>query len=256
MKITRLANAALITCALVTLSSAQVTLSGTTYTQNFNSIGSGLPSGWSVYTGASASSLGSSASLTVAATSWGDTVGAFKNVASTAGLTSSSTSANQSASSDRALGVRTGSSFGDPGASFAFNFNSTGYNITSISLDALMLSIQTRSQVWTVDYGIGSNPSSFTSTGFTYSDSGTWGSTSLSITGSALAALSNQSNAWIRFVALSASTGSGSRDTIGIDNFSITTTAVPEPSTYALILGGIALVSVMVMRRRQRKVAA
>jgi hypothetical protein len=62
--------------------------------------------------------------------------------------------------------------------------------------------------------------------------------------------LDNSSNAYFRIVALSSSSGSGSRDTIAIDNFSIT--AVPEPHEYALgiaaLLGGIILI------RRHRSV--
>jgi len=168
---------------------------------------------------------------------WASNTGEFRNVASTSGLAFDSSSANQNSSADRALGVRQGGSFGDPGAAFTFNFNSTGYNLSAINLSALMLSVQGRSTVWTIDYGIGASPASFTAL-TTYSDPGVFGSTPLSITGAALTSLSNQSNVWIRVTALSASTGSNSRDTFAIDNFSLSYSAVPEPSTYAAILGG------------------
>lgn len=233
---------------------AQVTLTGTSYVENFNGIGDGVPVGWSVRTGANSSTLGSTATLTTALTSWGTTTGNFRNVASTTGLTSSSSVANQEASSNRAMGVRQTGSFGDPGAAFIFNFNSTGMTLSSISLDALMLSVQANSTTWTIDYGIGASPSSFTSLG-SYSDPGVWGTTPISITGSSLAGLSNQSNVWIRFVALTATTAGGTRDTVAIDNFTINYSAIPEPSTYAALAGVLALGGVMWHRRRKAQKA-
>lgn len=236
----------------VNLSSAQVSLSGTTYSENFDSITSnGLPAGWSVYTDATSSSLGSAASFNTATkVSWGTSTGGFRNVASSTGLTSSSSSTDQGDSGNRALGIRQTSSFGDPGASFAFNMSTTGYSVTSINMDALMLWVQANSTTWTIDYGIGSTPTTFTALA-SYSDPGTWGSTALSITGSALTSLANQSSVWIRVSALTATTVGGTRDTFAIDNFSLTYAAVPEPSTYAAILGGVALVGVMVLRRHK-----
>ncbi|MCW5550487.1 MAG: PEP-CTERM sorting domain-containing protein, partial [Opitutaceae bacterium] len=227
---------------------AQVVLTGTAYTQDFNAIGSGLPDGWDVRTGATSASLGTTASFTSSATSWGTSTGSFRNAASTSGLNSSSSATDQSNSGDRALAVRQTAAFGDPGAAFVFNFNSTGFNLTSLSLDALMLSVQGYSTTWTLDYGIGASPTAFTSL-TTYTDPSAWGATPLSITGSALASMSNQASVWIRVVALSSATGSSSRDTFGIDNFSLTYTAVPEPSTYALLAGLVALAGAMLRRR-------
>ena len=49
-------------------------------------------------------------------------------------------------------------------------------------------------------------------------------------------------NLWIRIIALSASTGSGSRDTFGIDNFSLSWTtnnlAVVTPAITAIVVNG------------------
>ena len=240
---------------IVSTSLAQFTLTGTSYTQNFNSIGSGLPSDWSVRTSATSTSLGSSATFNTPATSWGTTTGQFANMAAATGLTSGATVTAQSNSSDRAAGIRQ-TTFGDPGAAFVFNFNSSGLTVSSISLDLMMLSVQTRSTTWTIDYGIGSSPTSFTSLG-TWSDPGTFGTTSITLT-SGLAGLSDQSNVQFRIVALNASTNTGSRDSIGLDNFTMaySASAIPEPSTYAAIIGALALGGAAWHRRRRATLGA
>jgi hypothetical protein len=226
----------------------QVVISDPGYTQNFNSIGSGLPTGWSVRTNATASALGSAATFTTGTTSWGDTAGAFKNFAASTSLTETATPAAQSGSTNRALGIRQTGSFGDAGASFNFHFSTLGVQVTSISLDLMMLSVQPRSTTWSIQYGVGASPSSFMTLG-TWSDPGAFGSTSFTFTTTDFGtALDNQSDLWFRVAALSGSSGSGTRDSMGIDNFSIA--AVPEPSTYTLIalgLGGLILA-----RRLQR----
>jgi hypothetical protein len=230
----------------------QVLITNAGYTQNFDSIGTGLPTGWDARTGATATALGTVASFTTGATSWDNTTGAFKNFAATTGLSETSTTAAQSASTDRAFGIRQTNSFGDPGASFNFHFSTTGVNVTNISFDAMMTSVQTRSTVWSIQYGVGASPTSFTTLG-TYSDPGIWGSTGFSFTTADFGTnLDNQANLWFRVVALSGSTGTGSRDSFAIDNFNVT--AIPEPSTYALIALGLG--ALVVLRRRASKIAA
>jgi hypothetical protein len=112
-----------------------------------------------------------------------------------------------------------------------------------------MLSVQDRSTVWSVQYGIGASPSSFTTLA-TFSDPGIFGSTTLTIPGATLgAALDNQAQAWFRVVALAASTGSGSRDSFAIDNFAIT--AVPEPTT--ALLGAFGILGILRRRRESSR---
>lgn len=111
----------------------QLTLGTSPYTQNFDAIGTGLPTGWTVRTSATATTLGTSQPLTTTKTDWTNTAGAFKNFASADGLTSASNSAAQSASTDRSLGIRQ-TSFGDPGAAFVLQLaNTTGKSSFSLS---------------------------------------------------------------------------------------------------------------------------
>jgi hypothetical protein len=230
---------------------AQLVLSSGTYTQNFDNIGTTQPTGWTVTTAASSSSLGTAATFPSATSTWADTGGAFKNLASATGLVSTDTTTTQNASLDRSLGIRQIAAFGDAGAAFNFNFATTGLSVSSISLSLDMLSVQTRSTTWSIQYGVGSSPTSFTTLG-TWSDPGAFGTTSYTFTTADFGSnLNNLSNAWFRVVALTVSSGSGSRDTIGVDDFSISTSAVPEPSTYAVLSFGLA--GLAYLRRRTHK---
>ncbi len=209
----------------VTAMAAQISLSSTSYLQNFDLIGTdGLPAGWTLETGATATSLGTDVAFTKTAVSWGDTGGAFKNFASSDGRTSTDSTATQAAATDRALGIRQTGSFGDPSAAFTLQISDTvGLSNFSLSFSAQMLSVQGRSTVWSVQYGLGSNPTSFTTLA-TYNDPGTFGGTTVSAD-AGIAGIANQSqNVWLRIVALSAATGSGSRDSFGIDDFVLTYT--------------------------------
>jgi hypothetical protein len=207
--------------------SAQITLSGTSYIQTFDGISLGLPSGWSVRTNATATSLGSPASFTTNTTSWGSTSGQFANYASTLSnfgtnfVGTNESTAVQAACTNRCLAMRQTGTFGDPGAAFVLQIQNTlGLANFQLSIDCNMLSVQNRSNVWTIDYGIGSNPGSFTLLE-TNVDPGLFGTTTRTI--SFGNALDNQAqNVWIRIVALDTSTGTGSRDTFGIDNFTLT----------------------------------
>ena len=152
--------------ALATLGAyaqAPATLGTSPYVETFDGIGTALPSGFRIYTGATASSLGTAATLVTAPTAWNNTTGGFKNFAS-ADIGSTATSAAQTSATDRALGVRQTGSLGDPGASFVFQVaNTTGrtdfaLNFSLQSLDAA----SPRTAIWTVDYGVGTAPTSFT----------------------------------------------------------------------------------------------
>jgi len=211
------------------------------YSQNFNDIGSGLPTGWTVRTGATASTLGSAESFDTAATSWGDGAGRFKNFASATGLTANASTADQAASTDRALGIRQSGTFGDPGASFNYSFSTIGETIESISLDLMMLSVQERSTTWSIQYGLGADPSSFVTLG-TWADPGTFGTTPLTLTGFGTA-LDNQASVFLRIVALSVTTSSGTRDSMAIDNFVIRNFGAIGTGTLGISEAGTATLS-------------
>ena len=109
-----------------------------------------------------------------------------------------------------------------------------------------MLNVQTRSTIWTLAFGIGATPTSFTSLG-TYIDPGVFGSTTTTFTASDFGTnLNNLAIAWFRISALTASTGSGNRDSFAIDNFAIT--AIPEPDAAAL-LGVLGMFGILRRRR-------
>lgn len=209
-----------------------VTLTGGSYTQNFDGIAAGLPPGWSVRTGATATEIGALATFLATPTantaSWGSSTGNFRNSASTTGMTGLEDNNTQFASANRALGVRQTGSFGDPGASFNLAISSTGKVVTGISFEAQMLSVQTRSTIWYVQAGVGEVPASWQTLGI-FTDPGVFGSTTVEINGAALAALADQPHAWIRIVALDLSSGSGARDTFGIDDFVLTFEDDTEP---------------------------
>ena len=198
----------------------QVTLSGTSYIENFDGIASGYPTGWTGRTGSTASSIGTAAALTTVATAWNNTAGAFKNCASNDG-------ADLSTNTDRSLSVRQASSFGDPGASFLLQIaNTTGLSNFQLSFKLQSLDAASpRTTAWQVQYAIGAAPTSFTTITTTPAITNTGGTTSsnTTITATLPSVIDNSTgNVWIRIVTLSASTGSGNRATTGIDDFNLT----------------------------------
>ncbi|MFQ3583171.1 MAG: nuclease, partial [Chloracidobacterium sp.] len=221
------------------LPAASVTTASTTsvmipYTETFDGIGSGLPAGWTVRTGATATSLGTAVSFSTSAIDWANTSGAFKNFASAnnTGFSDTTPAGTQNSAPDRALGIRQTGAFGDPGAAFTYQRDTTGETIDTISFDAQMLSVQPRSTTWTLQYGVGAAPTSFVTLA-TYSDPGAWGNTNISVTltPTQSADVSNQPSVFFRVVALTASTGSGSRDSFGIDNFTLSNSSGPPPTS-------------------------
>lgn len=235
--------------AAAPLSAATVTIAAGTYTENFNSLGasgSNEPAaGWTGRFGASSSALGTINPIGPVR-AWSHTTGQFKNVSS-GNIASSSDATAQSANTDRAFALRQTQSTGNPGMSLNFNFASTGVSIQSISFDLLMLDVQGMSSTFQIQYGLGSNPASFTTLG-TWSDPSAFGSTALTFDREDFGAnLDNQSQAWFRIVALDPSTGTGSFDMVAIDNFSVSASSVPEPS--AILLGGLAMLGFLRRRR-------
>jgi hypothetical protein len=197
-------------------------------TINFDNIASGLPAGVKGYTGATATALGTEATVTTAATLWNNTAGAFKNFASATGLTGAADATAQGAATNRAFGLRQTGSFGDPGGAFVFQLsNTTGKSNLQLDFQLQQLdnSASGRTATFIVDYGIGDAPATFTPVTTTPAALstvlGTFSNTAVHV--NLPAAVANQSGkVWIRVWATPASTGSGSRPSTAIDDFKIT----------------------------------
>ncbi|MFT4062603.1 MAG: choice-of-anchor J domain-containing protein [Edaphocola sp.] len=237
LKKSKMAAMALIALASGT-AQAQLSLTGSSYTQNFSDLGSGLPTGWSVRTYVTSGDTGTNVSAAFIATpssaTWSGTTGGFKNVASAASYSSYSagTTALQTADTNRALAVRqvayTSAAFGgsDSGAAFVLTLAGTA-GLTDFDLSFNLQSLDStisRVTTWKVDYAVGAAPTSFTQA--TLTGTNTTGGNTFSnntITVDFGSALDNKSEpVQIRIVALNLTTGSGSRPTTAIDNFSLT----------------------------------
>lgn len=212
-------------------------LSGTSYSQDFDLIGNGLPLGWRVDSIVNKNAgLGNDAitRFSPTAASWGSTSRGFKNLASADGLVAASPVADQNASTDRVLGIRQVSAPGwddkDSLASVAFQItNTTG--LSAFNLQFKIQSLNTaakRYHNWIVQYGLGSSPATFTTVATVPAvltlDSN-FSNTSVSVNFGA--ALDNQNQAvWIRLMPSDTTMGSGNRPQVGIDDFNLTWTGV------------------------------
>lgn len=224
-------------CAFSVGASAQLTLSGTGYTQNFDGIGAGLPTGWMVHTASTATALGNMVSFTTTPTRWQGTAGGFRNMASADAFslaTYTTDSATQAAATDRALGLRqvgnTSSTFpgSDSGAAFVLQIANTS-GLTAFNMSFKLQSLDTsspRTTLWRVDYATGANPTSFTNANATGTlTTGNRAFSNNTINVNFGSALNNQTGpVWIRIVTLTTSTGTGNRPTTGIDDVSLSWT--------------------------------
>jgi hypothetical protein len=243
--------------------SGQVTLTGSgSYAEHFDGLSGGLPIGWTVRLFATNTVLGqdvTGSNYAATATSWTNSTGQFANYASALnpGVTGSEISTTQATMANRALGVRQSSSLGDPGAAFTLQLaNTSGFQDFNLSFSAQLLSVQGRDTNFTVRYGVGANPSSFTTLGTINTgtlNGNAFGEDPFTLGPSALAGLNDVNDTvWIQVTALTASSGSGSnRDTFAIDDFQLTYTPVPEPAAVlAAAAGGLG--SAALARRRLR----
>lgn len=244
-------TASLILLASSATNAATVAITPGTYTQNFDSLGSvsgGEPvTGWLLRNGATATTLGTAGSLISGMKPWAETGGGFKNLSSNNIDLGGDTTA-QNSNSNRALGMRQVSIQGNPGMSVNFNFSSTGVQLDTISFDLLMLNIAGKSTTFEIQYGLGTTPTSFVSLG-SWADPGVLGATNFTFDRSDFGtALDGKSQVWLRIAALQAATGTGTvYDAVAIDNFSISASAVPEPTS--ILLGALGVVG-MLRRRR------
>jgi len=247
---------------------AQVTLPGTSpYTQTFEGLPT-YPTGWSTYTNATSTTVGSLQSIQYFGQSFPsvlrpDTacignvnVGGFKNFPS---ATVSQPGDNYCATTppsytNRALGIRqvgnTNSTFpnSDPGVAFVLKLaNTTGHSAFNLSFKLQSLDTSSaRITTWTVDYGVAATtttaPTAFTpatAVGTMTTGGNTFSNNTITVNFGG--ALDNKSTpVYIRIAALSPSTlpagaTSGTRPSSAIDDFTLTyagtTNAVEDIAT-------------------------
>ena len=221
-------------------------LSGTSYVQTFDGLANGLPLGWRVDSMVNKNAgLGNDAQFrfSTAQVAWSNVSRGFKNLASSDGLTAASTSTDQNNSTDRALGARQVSSAGwddkDSLIDFAFQVaNTSGLSAFNLSFKFMSLSISGgRSNQWIVQYGLGANPSTFTTIATspaTINADSTFQNGTFTVNFGT--ALDNQNQpVWIRITPTDTTIGTGSRPQVAIDDFNLTWTGTAVNNTPQIV---------------------
>ncbi|BAV08436.1 hypothetical protein SAMN05421788_11419 [Filimonas lacunae] len=190
-----------------------------------NRLDSIWPAGISLHTDVTAIDSGVVASFAATKASWAATTGGFKNYASATGLSVNSTQAQQQASVNRALGIRQVSAT-DKGVAFVLAVNNT-LQCKNITLSFLLQSLDAasgRATTWVVDYAQGSYPTTYTPVITTpellVTGKNSFTSTAVKVVLPEAVANSNK-KLTIRIVALTATTGSGSRASTAIDDIKL-----------------------------------
>ena len=219
----------------------QVILTGTSYTQDFDIMGTSgasTPQGWSTATNATGTTLGTTSTVLATGTNsyWSNTTLGAKNVASL-DVGGSTTNANQIIAADRALSIRQ-TATGDPGAAFILTIaNTTNFQNFSGSFKLQQVENSTAERITTWKVQCSSN-------GTTWIDANTAPTTlttqrgvqsNQNVTFTLDNAIDNlSSNVHIRIVALTAATSSGSRAHTAIDdfvlNYQLVQTCTTKPS--------------------------
>lgn len=179
-------------------------------------------------TGATATFKGTPVLFDTARVQWSQSTGKFKNFAAKDTFSWNTSTANQNAATNRALGLRQTAAYGNSGAAFVFQIANTS-NMSGFNLSFKLMSLDSasgRTTTWIVDYATGANPSNFTpvtTTGTMTTGGNVFSSNT--VTASFGTALNNQAGPiWIRIVSLTPTTGSGNRASTGIDDFNLTWT--------------------------------
>lgn len=234
---------------------AQIAIT-TTYTQNFDTIGGGLPGGWGVWTNSTATGNG-------AAFTWNPTATANNAAASAATYfrnlpgAGQTWSAGLSAGADRAIGWRAGDAASRDGSITFSLSNTSGYNLTSLGFQLFTPNSTGTAGTFQLQYQIGSSGTFTQLAAVSYLNNTAQSPltlTTITLTGAQLAVLNNQSSQVTLRWDNTASAGT-SWQTLALDNFSYTASAIPEPSTYAAILGVVSLMGVWLRRRRLQRAA-
>lgn len=228
----------------------QVTISSS-YTQDFNSIGTGLPAGWEVWT--SSTNSGDGVAFTWITTPTANNASysassAFRNLPGS----SQTWAAGLSAGIDRAIGWRAGSTASRQG-SITFKLSNTiGYALTNLRFELFTPNSAGTVAPIELKYQIGAD-TAFTS----FSPAVTYQSnvaqqplivTVFSLDASELSPFSDLAEPITFSFRNTFGSGATAFNTVALDNFSLTATAVPEPASYALIGGVIAFFAAILAR--------
>jgi hypothetical protein len=243
----------LMLAALAVTAHAQVSIV-TSYTQNFDSLGTALPSGWGVWTSSTSTGNGSAYAWTTTQIANNASVTGTNTFRNLPGASQTWTS-GLTAGSDRALGWRA-STIPTRTGSITFTLSDTsGWNFSAMSFQLFTPNNTGAIGTYQLQYQIGTSGTFSQLGSFTYSNDTAANPlvvASISLTSGELASINNKSSqVTLRFV--NTDTSTSAYRTLAIDNFSYSATAIPEPATYAAILGAVALAGATWRRRRQRK---
>ncbi len=176
----------------------------------------------------------------------------FRNIASYSGSSVGDSSTAQSSNMDRALGWRPNSASTRNGAVTLHIANTLGLRDFSVAVTLFTANnVGDTDQSYSFEYRLG-DIGDFITLG-TYTTAAPFDPVELSASSIMLEALDNQSSAVFFRVRGTSTTGTSNLDTLGIDNFSLTYSVVPEPSTYAALFGAISLVGALIYRRRLKQ---
>jgi len=241
---------------IVSLASAQLTLTALSYEQNFDALASGLPTGWTVHLGATASTLGTETNLTASATTWSSASTVFRNIASFEGGTTSDNTGAQTANTNRALGWRpinvTSQNTGARNGAVMLHIEDTlGFRDFNLRITLFTANnVAAGDQSYSAEFRVG-HSGDFASIG-SYNTTNPFADFELTASAAMLATWNNQNSPVYFRIRGTSTSGTTNLDTLGIDSFSLTYSAVPEPATYAAILGAMSLLGVIAHRRWRR----
>jgi hypothetical protein len=227
------------------------------YTENFDGLGSALPEGWGVWVASTASGNGTAASWSgePAANNATTTTGNYFRNLPGASQTWSST---LSSGTDRALGWRAGNADSRDGSiSFTWT-NTAGWSFSALSFDLFTPNSTGTAASFNLEYQIGATGTFSQLVGTIYTTVPTptapavLAVSSISLTALDLAVLNDQTGPVT--LRLNNIAGAGTAlHTLALDNFHYTasTTAIPEPASYGA-LGGVAALALAFARRQRR----
>ena len=249
----------LITLALTAAGRSSVAVA-TSYTENFDNLGTALPTGWGVWNASTATANGT-------ASAWSSEPAANNAATATNNYFRNLPGASQTWSStlstgtDRALGWRA-SNVESRDGSITFTWtNTTSWNFSSLSFDLFTPNSTGTAASFNLEYQIGATGAFSQLGGTVYTTvsiptaPAVLAVSSISLTALDLAALNDQSSLVTLRLNNIASTGS-TFHTVALDNFHYTasTTAIPEPADYGA-LGGAAALALTLARRQRRSEA-